>query len=107
MTLSDRLNLIATVAASLSFRGAEARGGNAETIFMIATLPDEELTRLLDLARISDPEAVEEMNGRKESLIEASKPCPICGQKRHLLMKMVDGRPRVWGACRTLGHNLN
>lgn len=105
MTLTDRLNLITTVAASLSFRGSDARYGNAETIFMLATLPDEVLERMQVPKLATDPEAMEEMTARKESLIEALQPCPICGQERKQSMRMVDGRPRVWGVCRTLSHN--
>ena len=105
MTLLDRLNLIAEVSASLSVRGREARNGNAETIFMIATLPDGELERALNGAEISDPEALEEMTARANSLIEAFKPCPVCGLERKLGMRMVDGRPRGFGVCLTLGHN--
>lgn len=105
MTLTDRLNLIANVAASLSLRGRDALSGNAETIFMLATLPDEVLERMQVPTLGIDPEAMEEMTARKESLIEALQPCPICGQERKQSMRMVDGRPRVWGVCRTLNHN--
>jgi len=107
MTLLDRLNLIAEVSASLSVRGNEARNGNAETVFMIATLPDDVLDWLLKhgQGKIPDPDAMQEMNARKDSLLEALKPCPVCGLERKLGMQMVDGRPRVFGACLTLGHN--